>query len=128
VPSNVTSWSSHASRPVTVYDDLLDHQFALAALLAEESTLDSETAAEIKGLLDQVFTRLAQLGQQEAERRGWFSGAEMELTSRLRRDAFLDRGEPAVVLPSGRRRISREKLINHMTNLMLYGLRLGPPD
>jgi hypothetical protein len=31
-------------------------------------------------------------------------------------------------LPTGRNRLSREKLINHMTKLMLYGLRLAPPE
>ena len=30
-------------------------------------------------------------------------------------------------LPTGRHRISRERLITHMTNLVLYGLRLAPP-
>ena len=112
-----------------LYDHLRDHQFALAALFAEEYSLDDETAAEVKGLLEQVFTQLANLGQREAGRREWFSGEEMELNSRL-----LVAMLTSVVanrrwfLPTGRKRISREKLINHMSNLLLYGLRLAPPE
>jgi hypothetical protein len=30
-------------------------------------------------------------------------------------------------LPTGRDRLSRERLVVHMSNLMLYGLRLEPP-
>ena len=29
-------------------------------------------------------------------------------------------------LPAGRNRISRERIITHIANLMLYGLRLSP--
>lgn len=47
------------------------------------------------------------MGEKEADRRAWFSGEGM---------------------PAGRNRISRERLITHITNLVLYGLRLGPPD
>jgi len=69
------------------------------------------------------------MGRQEAARRGWFSGEEMELTSRL-----LVAMVTACVshrrwfLPSGRDRLSRERIIDHITNLMLYGLRLAPDE
>lgn len=112
-----------------LYDHLRDHEDALAALLAEEYTLDDETAAAVKAIFDQVFAQLARLGEQEAERRGWFSGDEMELTSRLLIALLTSTvANRRWFLPTGRRRISREKLINHTTNLMLYGLRLRPPD
>jgi hypothetical protein len=67
------------------------------------------------------------MGEQEAERRGWFSGNEMELNARL-----LVAMVTSVVayrrwfLPAGRKRISRERIITHIANLMLYGLRLSP--
>lgn len=112
-----------------LYDHFRAHEFALAALLAEEHTVDAETTAEVKVFLDQVFTKLAQLGQREAERRGWFSGEEMELNSRLLIAMMTSTvANRRWFLPGGRKRISRDKLINHMTNLMLYGLRLAPPD
>jgi AcrR family transcriptional regulator len=112
-----------------LYDHLRDHPDALAALLAAEYTLDEETATDVKKLFDHIFSQLAQLGEREAERRGWFSGDQMELNSRLLVALLTSTvAHRQWFLPSGRKRIAREKLISHMTKLMLYGLRLAPPE
>jgi AcrR family transcriptional regulator len=111
-----------------LYDHLCDHQDAVAALLAAERAIDERTRAEIQSLFDHIFAQLARLGEQEAERRGWFSGDQMELNSRLLVALLTSTvANRRLFLPTGRKRISREKLINHTTNLMLYGLRLEPP-
>jgi AcrR family transcriptional regulator len=112
-----------------LYDHLRDHPDALAALLAADYTVDDEMADDIKQLFDQIFSHLARLGEREAARREWFSGDQMELNSRLLVALIASTvAHKKWFLPSGRKRISREKLINHMTALMLYGLRLTPPE
>ena len=112
-----------------LYDSLRGHEDAVAALSRADNSLDDDTAAEIAALFDQCFAQLGEMGRTEASRRNWFSGEQMELTSRL-----LVALVTACVshrrwfLPTGRHRLSRERIVDHISNLMLYGLRLGPPE
>jgi AcrR family transcriptional regulator len=112
-----------------LYDHLDAHQDALTALLAADHSVDPATATEVHALFDEIFAQLASMGQREAQRRGWFPGEPMDLNSRL----LVGMLTSAVAhrqwfLPTGRNRLSRERLVNHMTRLMLYGIRLAPPD
>jgi AcrR family transcriptional regulator len=112
-----------------LYDHLHAHQDALNALLSADHSVDPTTATEVHALFDQIFSQLASMGQREAQRRGWFPGEPMDLNSRL----LVAMLTSAVAhrqwfLPTGRNRLSRERLVNHMTQLMLYGIRLAPPD
>lgn len=112
-----------------LYDNFRAHEDAVAALMRADDSLDQTTKAEISALFDQCFAHMRTMGRREAARRNWFTGDEMELTSRLlvalitatvsQRNWFL---------PTGRNRISRNRIIDHITNLMLYGLRLGPDN
>lgn len=110
-----------------LYDHLHAHRDALGALLAAEHAADPKVLDEVHQQFDTVFARFASMGQREADRRGWFSGEPMELNSRV-----LVALITAVVahrqwfLPTGRQRLSRERLVEHITRLMLYGLRLAP--
>jgi AcrR family transcriptional regulator len=110
-----------------LYDSLRGHEDAVGALSRADDVIDDATANEIAGLFDQCFEHMHAMGEEEAARRAWFSGEEMELTSRL-----LVALVTACVshrrwfLPTGRDRLSRERIVDHITNLMLYGLRLGP--
>lgn len=112
-----------------LYDSLNGHEDAVGALTRADDSLDAETVAQIAALFDECFERMRDMGRREAARRGWFSGEEMELTSRL-----LVAMVTACVshrrwfLPRGRDRLSRERIIDHITNLMLYGLRLAPDE
>lgn len=112
-----------------LYDSLRTHDEAVAGLLSAQESLDPETTAEIERLFNDVFAQLRLMGELEADRRAWFSGEGMDLNARL----LVGMVTATVAyrrwfLPSGRQRISRERLITHMTNLMLYGLRLAPPE
>lgn len=110
-----------------LYDGLRAHEEAVVGLLTAEESLDPATAQEIEQLFNHIFNQLREMGEQEAERRTWFTGEGMDLNARL----LVGMVTATVAyrrwfLPAGRNRISRERLIRHMTNLMLYGLRLGP--
>jgi AcrR family transcriptional regulator len=110
-----------------LYDHLHAHSEALTALLGADA-INPQTASEVHILFDQIFGQLAAMGQREAERRGWFPGEPMELNSRLLVAMLTSTvAHRQWFLPTGRNRLSREKLINHMTQLMLYGIRLSPP-
>lgn len=112
-----------------LYDGLRNHEEAVVGLLTAEQSLDPATAAEIEQLFNHIFNQLREMGEQEADRRTWFTGEGMDLNARL----LVGMVTATVAyrrwfLPAGRNRISRERLIRHMTNLMLYGLRLGPVE
>jgi AcrR family transcriptional regulator len=109
------------------YDHLYAHRDALTALLGADHA-DGEITEAVHEQFDAMFAQFGRMGQREADRRGWFSGEPMELNSRV-----LVAMITATVahrqwfLPTGRQRLSRERLVEHVTALMLYGLRLEPP-
>jgi AcrR family transcriptional regulator len=112
-----------------IYDHLQGHREALTALLSAEHTIDDRVTAEVHQRFDQIFGQFARMGQREALRRGWFPGEPMELNSRILVALITATvAHRQWFLPAGRKRLSREKLVNHITQLMLYGLRLAPPD
>lgn len=111
------------------YDSLRGHEDAVAALSRADGSLDENTADEIAGLFDQCFAHMRAMGQAEADRRAWFSGEEMELNSRLLVALVTSCvSHRRWFLPTGRHRLSRERIVDHIANLMLYGLRLGPRE
>jgi hypothetical protein len=112
-----------------LYDNLRTHDEAVTGLLTAQDSLDPETTADIERLFADVFAQLRVMGEHEADRRDWFSGEGMDLNARL----LVGMVTATVAyrrwfMPTGRNRISRERLVTHMTNLMLYGLRLAPPN
>ena len=112
-----------------LYDNLRSHDEAITGLLTAQDSLDVDTTAEIDRLFADVFAQLQNMGEQEADRRTWIKGEGMDLNARL----LVGMVTATVVyrrwfMPAGRNRISRERLVTHMTNLILYGLRLTPPD
>lgn len=108
-----------------LFDNLRDHRDALIGLIAANGTLDARTQKEMDRLLRRMYSDLKDMGQAEASRRGWFPAEDMEVTVRLvvamvTAVAAFDR-----FFLTGRR-LGRERLIDHMTALALYGLRLEP--
>jgi AcrR family transcriptional regulator len=110
-----------------IYDSMAGHREVLATLGTAERVLDESAVREVQAGFGALFERLGSMGIEEASRRGWFEGEVVELTSRclygmmvsmiVYEQWFLRRGET---------RISREQLVDHVTRLMLYGLRLAP--
>jgi len=131
-----TAWQKQREEPWTeqrlmrefiadLYDNLRDHKDALIGLIAANGTLDARTEKEMDKLLRRMYADVKEMGAAEAQRRGWFPAENMEVTVRLvvamvTAVAAFDR-----MFLTGRR-LSRERLIDHMTALALYGLRLEP--
>ena len=77
--------------------------------------------------LQSVFADMLLIGEDESERRGWFQKKNLDLSIRLvlgmvAAAAVLD----TVFLPTGKRRPTRNQVIDHLTGLALYGLSLQP--
>lgn len=133
-------WDDPEQRPATeeavmqrfisdVYDNLHRNEAAVAGLISARDALDDETVSELDRVFAQIFEQMRVIGEEEASLSEWVSESDMELTARLAVSLVT-----AVVvyrdwyLPRGRNRLSRERLLNHICKLMLYGLRLAPQD
>lgn len=113
----------------TMYDSFRAHRPGVLGVAAAAESLDPEASREIKAVLDRVFADVTEIGKQEARRRGWFSEKDLELSIRMiiGTVASVTLLDPLFV-PGGRARPSRDQLIDHLTALVLYGIRLEPPE
>lgn len=107
-----------------VYDSFRSHR---AGMLAIAASTDPELVKATRAALDEVFADVNKIGANEALRRGWFSERNLELTIRMivgtvASMSVLDN----LLLPGGRRRPGRDQILDHLTSLVLYGLRLEP--
>jgi AcrR family transcriptional regulator len=112
-----------------VFDSLADNRDALVGLVAAGNQLDPDVSRQIAALLEKIITEVTELGVSESEHRAEVSSAEMELTIRMvtAMIAGLVTFKPWL-LPQGRRRIARDRMVDHMARLLAHGLRLTPAD
>lgn len=110
-----------------MYDSFRAHRPGVLGLASSAEVLDQETAREAREVLDQVFADVTEIGKQEARRRGWFSEQDLELSIRMivGMVASMSTLDP-LFLPGGRARPSKNQIIEHLTALALYGIRLHP--
>lgn len=121
-------WTEHRLMRTMVaqmYDSFRAHR---SGVLGAAEALDPEAAKEARAVLDRVFADVAEIGRQEARRRGWFSEENLDLSIRMiigtvASMSVLDQ----LFLPAGRNRPSRDQIIDHLTALALHGIRLTPP-
>lgn len=122
-------WTEHRLMRTMVahmYDSFRAHR---SGVLGAAEALDPEAAKETREVLDRVFADVTEIGKQEARRRGWFSEDNLDLSIRMiiGTVASMSILDP-LFLPAGRTRPSRDQIIDHLTALVLYGIRLTPPD
>jgi AcrR family transcriptional regulator len=112
-----------------LYDSMRDHRDAVLGLVSAQTALQPEVAAEVDRLFDEFFADMLVIGTDTAAPVGWIPLDEnLELSVRMvlamvTAAAVLD----PVFLPKGRKRPTRDQIIDRLSALALYGLRLGPP-
>lgn len=121
-------WTEHRLMRTMVahmYDSFRAHR---SGVLGAAEALDPEAARGTREVLDRVFADVTEIGKQEARRRGWFSEDNLDLSIRMIIGAVASMSvlDP-LFLPTGRTRPSRDQIIDHLTALVLYGIRLAPP-
>jgi AcrR family transcriptional regulator len=122
-------WTEHRLMRTMVahmYDSFRAHR---SGVIGAAEALDPEAARETREVLDRVFAEMAEIGGREARRRGWFSEDNLDLSIRMiiGTVASMSVLDP-LFLPAGRNRPSRDQIIDHLTALVLYGIRLTPPE
>jgi hypothetical protein len=111
------------------YDSFVGHRDAVLGVAAVNGALDPAAGAEISEMLNQVFYQLRLIGESESARLGWFPAEDVELTVRLVIGMVMSAAVFDDLLLSGVGRLDRDRLLDHMANLALYGLRRAPgPD
>lgn len=111
------------------YDSFVGHRDAVLGVAAVNGALDPTAGAEISEMLNQVFYQLRLIGESEAARLGWFPAEDIELTVRLVIGMVMSAAVFDDLIISGAGRPDRDRLLDHMSKLALYGLRRAPgPD
>jgi hypothetical protein len=92
--------------------------------------IDDAANREAQGVLNDAFAEVAKLSVAENERRGWPPQRNLELSIRIVMGmiaamSVLD----GLFVPQGRRRPSRNQLIEQLTQVALHGVQAetGPP-
>ena len=96
-------------------------------MLGAAEALDPEAAKETREVLDRVFADVVEIGKQEARRRGWFSEDNLDLSIRMIIGTVASMSVLDQLVGRPGYRPSRDQIIDHLTALVLYGLRLSPP-
>lgn len=114
------------------YDSFVGHRDAVLGVAAVNGALDPDAGAEISEMLNQVFYQLRLIGESESARLGWFPPEDVELTVRLVIGMVMSAAVfDELILPRPGRsdRPDRDRLLDHLSTLALYGLRRAPgPD
>ncbi|GAA5149968.1 hypothetical protein GCM10023321_14660 [Pseudonocardia eucalypti] len=108
-----------------MYDSFRAHRHGVLGLATSLEALDQEAAKEAREVLDQVFADVTEIGKQEARRRGWFSEQDLELSIRMIVGMVASMSTmDSLLLPAGRARPSKNQVVDHLTAMALYGIRL----
>lgn len=104
-----------------VYDSFRSHRTGILALAGG---IDDEANREAQEVLNEAFSEVVKLSMAENERRGWPPQKDLELSIRMvigmvASIAVME----GLFVPSGRRRPSRNQLINQLTAVALHGVR-----
>jgi len=113
-----------------LYDRMRSHRDAIVGLVSAQDAMESDTGREVDRLFDEFFADMLTIGEDTSAATGWIPiDEDLELSIRLvigmvAAAAVLD----PMLLPKGRRRPSRDRIIDRLSALALYGLRLRSPE
>jgi AcrR family transcriptional regulator len=111
-----------------LYDSIRSHRDAVVGLVSAQAAMQPDVTREVDRLFDEFFADMLVIGQDTSRPLGWIpTDEDLELSIRLvlgmvAAAAVLD----PIFLPKGRRRPSRDQIIDRLAALALYGLRLRP--
>ena len=112
-----------------LYDSLREHRDAMLGLVSTRASIQPEVTREVDRLFDEFFADMLVIGVHTSRPVGWIPLEEdLELSIRLvlgmvAAAALLD----PIFMPKGRRRPSRAQIIDRLSALAMYGLRLQAP-
>jgi AcrR family transcriptional regulator len=112
-----------------LYDSMRSHRDAVVGLVSAQAVMQPDVAREVDRLFDEFFADMLVIGEDTSGPLGWIPiDEDLELSIRLvlgmvGAAAVLD----PIFLPKGRRRPSRDQIIDRLSALALYGLRLRAP-
>lgn len=109
-----------------LYAKLVEHRGVLLTMVAARNEFDQEMESQISVAMRRMFMELRGIGESEAQTRGWFSPARIELTVRLTVAMVVGTAVFSNLLIPQELEGSDE-LIDHTANFVLWGLRLERP-
>jgi AcrR family transcriptional regulator len=112
-----------------VYDSFRGHRTGILAMATLQG-VDDAANREAQGVLNDAFAEVAKLSVAENERRGWPPQRNLELSIRIVMGMIASMSVlDGLFVPQGRRRPSRNQLIEQLTQVALHGVQAetGPP-
>jgi AcrR family transcriptional regulator len=111
------------------YDSFETHRDAILTIAVAGEHSDEETNAYLDTELDRFFATMLMISENEIYRRPWMSLEGLDLTIRLTLGSIAASVVlPRLFMPRGAAQPSRDEVINHITRMTLWGLRMSPPD
>jgi AcrR family transcriptional regulator len=109
------------------YDSFETHRETILSIALATDGLDDDANAQLDAELQRFFAAMLTISENEARRRGWIPVEGLELSIRVTLGSIA----AAVVfsrllMSSGDRSPTRDEIIDHISRLTLYGLRLRP--
>jgi AcrR family transcriptional regulator len=110
------------------YDSFETHRQTILTIAVAADTLDEETNAELDAEFERFFATMLMISENEAHRRGWIpiEGLEMSIRVTLGSIAAAVALSRLFMSPEDGR-ATREQIVDHISRLTLYGLRLRAP-
>lgn len=110
------------------HDAFADHRDTLLTIALSADALDADSHAVLDRELDRFFAEMRLISSSEMDRRPWMSDEQLDLSIRLTLGSIaasvaLSRVFLPTVDPP-----PRDVVVDHITKLTLYGLRLAPPQ
>jgi AcrR family transcriptional regulator len=112
------------------YDSFESHRDTILAIVTASNELDEEVNNALNTELRRFFAQMALISEREvALRRDWMSREGLDLTTRATMGSIVAMTVLArLFFVPGDRRPPREEIIDHVSRLVLYGMRLEPPE
>jgi AcrR family transcriptional regulator len=134
-----TAWRSQADEPWhdeqlmrtmvgLFYDSFETHRDTILTIAVAGDDIDDETNAYLDAELDRFFGTMLMISENEIHRRPWMSLQGLDLTIRVTLGGIAASVALArLFLPRGQARPGRDEMVDHITKMTLWGLRMGPP-
>lgn len=109
------------------YDSFETHRETMLTIAMAGDSLDDDANAHLDAELERFFASMLMISENEIHRREWMSLEGLDLTIRLTLGSIAAAvALSRLFMPPGSRRPSRDDVVDHITRLTLYGLRMRP--
>jgi AcrR family transcriptional regulator len=111
------------------FDSFQTHRDTILTIAVASDDIDDETNAELDTELDRFFATMLMISENEIHRRPWMSLDGLDLTIRITLGSIAASvALRRLFMPRGSTGPGRDEIVDHITKMTLWGLRMQKPD